>query len=124
MCRHQKFVENVRFSLEVDGMPTPIPEEAFKRHYSRKLFSLHEAFLANDVVGITCLVPGEINNDDFWRLMSLAGEYYGMSPFEPGKYGMFKIESIRRRGPEPESSDEPSIQNQSDGRGEVIATSV
>lgn len=120
MCRHQKFVEGIRFSLEVDG----IPERVFKRYYENSRYSSHEAFLANDVIGISCLVPPTINNDDFWRLMSLAGEYYGMSPFRPGEFGFFKVDSIKLRGPEPEEPDEEEFQEQPDGKGKMTTAST
>lgn len=105
MCRHQQHVREIRFSLAVDGLPGSVADnEIFRRYYgAENNFSPHEAFFAGDVIGVSCLVPAMISDDDFWRLMSLAGEYYGMSAFRPGEYGNFKVEGIERRGPQPES---------------------
>jgi len=110
MCRHQNHVRDIRFSLAVDGSPGSIADNnTFKRYYDGENFSPHEAFFAGDVVGVSCLVPATISDDDFWRLMSLAGEYYGMSPYRPEEYGNFKVEGIERRGPQPESSETQMI---------------
>lgn len=98
LCRYQKDVTDIRFAPEVDGQPRKLPDGAFKRYYDKDKFSPHEAFHAGDEVGISCLVPSNISDDGMWRLMDLAGKYYGISPYEPINYGLFNVESITRRG--------------------------
>lgn len=98
LCRYQRDVRLVQFSPEVDGKPRPIPDETYRRYYDRDRFSLHEAFFAGDVVGVSCLVPSNIDNDGFWKLMDISGKYYGISPYRPGEFGFFKVETVERRG--------------------------
>lgn len=97
-CSHQKHVDDVRFELEVDGMPRKIPENFYERYYQKRKFAPHEAFFAGDVIGVSCLVPGSISDDDLWRLMDLAGKYYGISPLNEREYGLFKVVGLQRRG--------------------------
>ena len=98
LCRHQEDVKSVRFSLEVDGAPRPIPGEFYYRHYKENRFSKHEAFFPGDVVGLTCIVPEAISDDDFTRLLSLAGTYYGISPARPNEFGHFTVVSVQPNG--------------------------
>lgn len=95
LCRHHKEVEKIRFALEIDGNPRPAPGELFRRYFDADKFSQHEAFLAGDLIGVTCVVPDTISDDDFLRLLNYAGKYCGMSPGHPGKYGFYAVESIR-----------------------------
>lgn len=95
LCRHHKEVEKVRFALEVEGNPRPTPEQFYRRYYSDNKFSKHEAFFPGDVIGVTCAVPSEIDDDDFHRLMTYAGKYCGMSPGQSNDFGFYVVESIR-----------------------------
>ena len=100
LCRHQKEIKTVRFSMEVDGDPRPIPSELYHRYYETKRFAKHEAFFPGDIVGVTCLVPTKISDEDFYRLLTLAGKYYGISPARPfEEFGFFSVESIRPTAP-------------------------
>jgi hypothetical protein len=74
--RHNRHVGDIRFSLEVDGQPRPIPKQLYKRYYAEDKFSCHEAFYPGDVIGVTCLVPDTISQDDLWELLETAGKYY------------------------------------------------
>lgn len=98
LCRYQKDVSEIRFSPEVDGQPRQLPDGAYRRYHESDRYSPHEAFLADDVVGVSCLVPSSIDDESMWRLMELAGKYYGISPYRPGDYGFFTVESIKQRG--------------------------
>jgi hypothetical protein len=112
-CRHHQEVKKVRFAMEVDGKPKPLVEKTiqdrngndkkvlsghFHRYYAEKRFSKHEAFFPGTVIGVTCVVPASINDDDFYRLMELAGKYCGISPGFPGEFGFFTVESVRPTG--------------------------
>jgi hypothetical protein len=99
--RHHRDVRDIRFALEVDGQPRPLPADPFKRYYQNGRYSQHEAFFAGDTVGLNCVVPAAIDDDDFWRLMDAAGLYWGISPFQPGNFGFFKVKSLSRRGASP-----------------------
>lgn len=94
LCKHHKEVEQIRFAMEVEGNPRPVPEQLYRRYFDNDKFSKHEAFYPGDVIGVTCVVPDAINDDDFHRLMTYAGKYCGMSPGQPNKFGFYVVESI------------------------------
>ena len=100
--RHQERVKSVLWTSSVDGT-----SKMFRRYYhlrsetgeSQRLFKDHEAFLAGDVIGVKALVPDDVPLEDFRDIMSIAGEYFGISPFgwKMG-YGKFKVvEAARTR---------------------------
>lgn len=98
LCYHQDTVKTVKFSLEVDGLPRPVPEQFFRRYYEEGKFWKHEAFYPGDVIGLTCLVPDSISDEDFQRLMTIVGKYYGISPARPNEYGFFTVLSVQPCG--------------------------
>ena len=67
------------------------------REHGRMRYTQHEAFFPGQVVGINCVVPNTIDEDGFWRLLSKAGQYKGISPWHPGEYGFYEVVSIRPR---------------------------
>ncbi len=97
--RHQDEVEKILWDINVDGVVKP--ECAFRRYYKTSSgamrFALHESFAAGQVVGINCAVPASIDDDDMRRLMNMAGRYKGLSPFQPGEFGLFEVEEILPR---------------------------
>ena len=93
-CRHQETVKLVRFSLEVEGQPRKVPDFFYKRYSEGNCFSRHEAFFPGDRIELTCLVPDQISNEDFSRLLTLAGRYYGISPARPNEFGFFIIAAL------------------------------
>lgn len=98
--RFQSDVGDIHWDINIDG--TLKNSRWHKNYYrsakSNKLrYSLHEAFHENQIVGINCLVPNVIKDEDFWRLMSKAGQYKGLSPWKPGEYGFYDVVSIRPR---------------------------
>lgn len=107
LARHQSAVKQVRFGCEIDGQPE---KDLFLRYYDDDKFASHEIFAANSVVGFTCLVPHRITDEDFERILTYAGRYYGISPARPNEYGLFEVESVRRcRG---EVSNTPTCEKQ------------
>jgi len=94
LCRHHKDVEQIRFAMEVDGNPGSAPDNLFRRYFEENKFSQHEAFFPGDVIGVTCVVPSSIDDDDFRRLLTYAGKYCGMSPGHPNDFGFYVVESI------------------------------
>lgn len=99
LCRHQDAVKQIAFSMEVDGNPRPVPEQFYHRYWGEDRFSKHEAFFPGDIVGLTCIVPDSITDEDLQRLMTLAGKYCGISPARPNEYGFFSVVSVQRTGP-------------------------
>lgn len=94
-CLHQEQVRNILWSPEVDGTV-----KLHKRYYSlngQRFYKEHEAFLANDVIGVKALIPDDITIEDLTELMGIAGAYYGISPFgwKQG-FGKFKVVEIAR----------------------------
>jgi hypothetical protein len=76
---------------DVFGVLASAQYEAGCRHV------VHEAFLPGQIVGINCVAPPSIPEEDLWALFRLAGKYKGLSPFRPGEYGQFEVESIVAR---------------------------
>lgn len=74
----------------------------------------HEAILPGQIAGINCAVPPAIGESDLWSLMALAGRYKGISPFRPGEYGLYDVESVRQRRlvPEKEANQEIGSEEQ------------
>lgn len=97
LCRHQQAVSAIMFSPEIDGAPQPIPEKFFRRHLKRKQYTKHEAFFPGDTIGVTCVVPDTISDDDFISLMRYAGRYCGISPAHPGEFGFYDVQTVRGR---------------------------
>ena len=95
LCRHQQEIPKIRFSLDVDGTPQPIPQRFYKRHINSQRYSKHEAFFPGDEIEVSCVVPTAIPDEDFLKLMQYAGRYYGMSPAHSGDYGFYEVVSIK-----------------------------
>lgn len=97
--KHQDEVEKVCWDLRVDGDVRRDPW--FRRYYAmsggKKRYALHEAFFPGQVVGLHCVVPAAIDDDDLRRLMQLAGQYRGLSPWRPGEFGLFEVDQILPR---------------------------
>ena len=100
--RHQDEVGKIHWDISVDG--SVLKDKWHRRYYraqnGKRRYSLHEAFFPGQVVGINAVVPARVTDDDFWRLMNLAGRYRGLSPWKPGEYGFFEVDSLlTRRAP-------------------------
>lgn len=98
MNRHQDEVGKILWDMVIDG--TVLRDCWSRRYYGaggNRRYSLHESFKASQTVGVNCVVPTIISDDDFWRLMALAGQYRGLSPFSPGDFGFFEVASLRQR---------------------------
>jgi hypothetical protein len=97
--RHQDEVGKILWDIQVDGQTRADPWH--RRYYSdakgKVRYCFHEAFMPDQVVGINCVVPAAISDEDFWTLVSMAGQYRGLSPWHPGEYGFYEVESIRPR---------------------------
>jgi hypothetical protein len=114
LCHFQDDVRSVKFSLEVDGLPRPVPEEFYRRFYEGERFSKHEAFFPGDCIGLTCIVPSTISDENFQRLMTIVGKYYGISPARPNEYGYFTVLSVQPCGPRRTLREQLTITENSD----------
>jgi len=100
MGRHQDHIRRIFWDIEIDA---ELREKCLTRCYyrkspqSRERWSTHESLVKGQTVGINCVVPAEIDDEDFWSLMQIAGKYKGLSPWKPGEYGHYEIVSIRPR---------------------------
>lgn len=98
--RHQGEVEKICWDINVDGC---VPRDSWHRRYytvsgvNKQRYVLHESFRAGQTVGLNCVVPAAITDDDLWQLMALAGQYRGISPARPGEFGYYEVVSIRPR---------------------------
>jgi len=108
--RHQEEVKRILWDVNVDGAVAP--DAWYRRYYTkgagdRARFVLHESFKVGQVVGINCVTPAAISDDDLWQLMQLAGKYRGLSPAKPGEFGHYEVVSIRPRRDAP---DPPAVE--------------
>ncbi len=89
-------VNQILWHLRVDGMPA---EQWFRRYggSGKRRYALHEAFFDGQEIGINCAVPSRIDDGDFWRLMQIAGQYKGLSPWKPGEWGSFDVVGLLPR---------------------------
>lgn len=105
---HHEEVEKIHWDIAVDGAVRDQPW--YRRYYKsgggRSRFVQHEAFFAGQEVGVNCVVPSTITDDEFWRLMAVAGQYRGLSPARPGEYGFFEVVGLRPRRPLRSAEDE------------------
>lgn len=110
MGRHQEASKNICWDIEIDAT---LREKCYTRCYyqkaigGRQRWSLHESLMPGQTATINCVVPSEIDDQDFWSLMQIAGKYKGLSAWQPGKYGHYEVISIqaRRRQPFPDTDE-------------------
>lgn len=97
--RHQDEVGRLLWDPEVDGVVRSGHDGWYRRYCTPARYVLHEAFLPGQVVGVNCAVPPTITDDDLARLMQVAGQYRGLSPWKPRQFGLFTVDSVRPRRP-------------------------
>lgn len=105
--RHQDEVNKIFWDVVIDGV---IEKNGWYRRFYRvnggkERYALHEAFLAGQIIGINCVVPDRISDDEFWSMMAIAGRYKGLSPWKPGQFGLYEVESLRPRRIPPSGGD-------------------
>jgi len=98
--KHYTDIDKICWDIEIDG---EVRDKCLARCYYRKKpggkerWSTHESLVKGQTIVINCAVPASIDEEDFWSLMSIAGRYKGLSPWQPGKYGHYEVVSIRQR---------------------------
>lgn len=109
---HQQDVDKILWDINVEGNLRP--QCLYRAYYrgdkpgGRLRYSLHEAFFPGDIIAINCAVPSTISQDDFWRLMSTAGKYMGLSPWKPSQYGLYEVVSVVPRRVPADHDPEPT----------------
>lgn len=96
--RYQNLVHAIQWDIHLDGRLRRDPW--FREFYvrsNRRRFRLHEAFFPGQIVGVNCVLPRELPLDGFASLMTLAGRYWGASPWQPGKWGFFEVLGVEQR---------------------------
>lgn len=97
--KHHSVVQKIDWCPVIEGTPrndwrrtivSSVNGET-KSHYA-----VHEAFQPGDTISLSCVVPEEIEIEDFERLLEIVGKYKGFSPFNNNTehYGTFEIISI------------------------------
>lgn len=108
---HQDEVDKIHWDINIDG--NLLRENPWHKSYYRatasakQRYSLHEVFRPGMIIGINCAVPVTITDQDFWRLMTKAGQYCGLSPWKPGEFGHFTVISVRPRQNSIENEEPP-----------------
>jgi hypothetical protein len=98
--RHQAAVKKICWDIEIDSV---LRDKCWTKCYyqkspgGRERWSLHESLVAGQKITINCVVPSDIDDQDFWSLVQIAGRYKGLSPWQPGKYGHYEVVNIQPR---------------------------
>lgn len=97
--RHQSEVGRIGWDVEVDGV---VARDSWHRIYytagRRTRYVLYESFTVGQEVGLHCVVPDAVGDDDLAALLTVAGRYRGLSPHRPGEYGRFEVAAVGPRG--------------------------
>jgi hypothetical protein len=92
-CRQDK-IREVNWDPVVEGH---IKE--FRRYFEPGRYTVHEAFLAGDVIQVHAVLPDGLSVAEFAEIMKTAGRYIGMCPYKPEKHlGTFEILDVRPAG--------------------------
>jgi len=93
---HQKRIRSVKWSSEVDGKVRLVDRFYYKRDGSKNI-KKHEGFAALDVISVRALVPDDVPPEDFKTILSIAGEFFGISPYGWKKgYGRFNVLEVTK----------------------------
>ena len=91
--RHHNAIKAIDWDPVVTG-----ETKEFKRFYTQGRYTIHEAFLPGDTIGVRAVLPAELAIDDFKELLRVAGRYRGISPYRRGKqYGTFQVVEVKER---------------------------
>lgn len=98
--KHQDNVKQIHWDMILDAKL--VSDCWYKRYYDvvntkKRRYALHESFVPGQVIGLNCVVPTAIPDDDFWSLMQLVGTYYGLSYWRLSDFGLFEVRSLRQR---------------------------
>jgi hypothetical protein len=85
--KHQRDMAKIRVHPRIEG-----ESSRYRRYYSIDAFKFHEAFLAKSIIKVRIMLPDVIPLDTFQEILSLAGNYHGISPYgwKEG-FGQFEV---------------------------------
>jgi hypothetical protein len=96
LCRWQSAVTEIQTAPEVDGEVT-----IHRRFYTDEKYQEHEAFEAGTIIKVRFCLPHKLNLEAFRELLTVAGEYVGISPFgyrqDYGRFEVLDIQPYKRR---------------------------
>jgi len=125
--KHQERVKSVLWTPNVDGTT-----KMYRRHYKLKSkdgeynghIMDHESFLSGDIIGVKALVPDDISLEDLKDIMSLAGEYFGISPFGWKKgFGKFKVLELSHTRLKEQRNGQSKVVDQGESTGDNTSNS-
>lgn len=70
------------------------PARFYRRYYSSSIYSLHEAFMPGESIGLRVVAPPELSYDMLLQVLDTSGRFYGISPARPGEFGFFVVVSM------------------------------
>lgn len=63
----------------------------------RERYSVHESIAAGQLAEISLSLPENLPVDAFSRLLGVAGKHKGLSPWQPGTYGHYRVVDVFAR---------------------------
>jgi hypothetical protein len=113
----QSLVGNIDWDPIVDGAPTNwrriiVPPSKDRKRRAR--YAMHEAFPPGSFIGIKAVLPDGLSLDDFQEILTTAGTYRGISPYQPPgeSYGTFEVQSVKKARQKQEQNPTPITQPQ------------
>lgn len=98
--RYGALVPHINWSPTIDGLPSPdwqrTTVSAREDPKGRRRYTVHEAFGPGTVIGVNAVLPKGLSIDAFTELLTLAGTYKGISPFQfpDTSFGTFEVVSV------------------------------
>lgn len=90
-----ELIKKVDWCPVVDGVTS-----VYRRFYEPGKFTLHEAFLPGDIIGLSCVIPDGMTPATLSEVLDVAGKYRGMCPYKPekkqGTFAVVEIEPLIR----------------------------
>lgn len=113
--QYGSLAQRIAWDPVVDGVPCPDWRRTVVRARDdpkrRRRYALHEAFRPGDIIGVNAVLPKGLSNDAFQELLTFAGTYRGISPFQDDRerYGTFEVVSVNattHTRPEPQTKEQ------------------
>lgn len=98
----QSLVRKIDWDPIVDGAPRSnwrrILVTASDDAKGRQRYAVHEVFQPGSMIGVKAVLPDGLSVGDFYELLTIAGTYKGISPFQMSgeNYGTFEVVSVKK----------------------------
>lgn len=97
--RHQHLISRIRWNGE--AIETS-PIGSHQRYTHGRSYAQHEAVPRGGTIVLEATIPQEIGLEDFRELLSLAGKFFGLSPFGTKQgFGKYAVLLVEEKNPEP-----------------------